>query len=323
MVAARVSEAEFIRIWNEEGSASRVAARIGLGVRSVYDRRERMAKNGVLLKTRPEAGYKGPSPYRDTGWTFDRERRLEIDTGTVVVFSDAHYQPGEPTIAHKALIEVIRAVKPRAVIANGDIFDGGSIGRLDPFGWSQRPSVKEELEACIERLGDVEQAVSKGCDLVFTIGNHDIRFERNLVSKVPDYANVIGMRLEDHFNAWELAWSAPINWESAHPVMVKHRYSNGIHAAYNNGVKGGVSIVTGHTHCLEVKPIADYRGRRWGIQCGSLANLDCAAFEYTERSPSHACSGFAVLTFRDGLLIPPEICEVIDGKAWFRGEVVA
>ena len=325
MAAQKVTKDDFIAAWQREGNAPRTAAALGISERYTHTLRKRYAFAGHDVATRPEIGYEKrvPDEYRGDGWTFERERPLEIDTGTVVVFSDAHYQPGEPTIAHKALIQVIRAVKPRAVIANGDIFDGGSIGRHDPFGWSQRPSVKEELEACIERLGDVEQAVPKGCDLIFTIGNHDIRFERNLVSKVPDYANVIGMRLEDHFNAWELAWSAPINWDSAHPVMVKHRFGSGIHAGYTATTKAGWTTVSGHTHQLDVKSWGDYRGRRWGIQTGCLADLGGAAFEYTENGPSPSCSGFVVLTFRDSSLTPPETCEVIGGKAWFRGQVVA
>lgn len=259
----------------------------------------------------------------ELGWTFPPERPLSIDTGSVVIFSDAHYQPGPPSLAHRALLSVIKDIKPRAVIANGDIFDGGSIGRHPPFGWATRPTPVQELHACQERLGDVEQAVPKGCELIFTIGNHDIRWERTLAMKADEFRELFGMRLADHFTSWEFAWSVPVNWESAHPVMVKHRFANGIHAAFNNSTKSGVTIVTGHTHCLEIKPIADYRGRRWGVQCGSLADMDGAAFEYTERSPSHACSGFAVLTFKDGMLMPPEICEVIDGRAIFRGEVVA
>ena len=45
--------------------------------------------------------------------------------------------------------------------------------------------------------------------------------------------------------------------------------------------------------------------------------------EYAENAPSQACSGFVVLTWKDGRMLPPEMCEVIDGKAYFRGEVVA
>jgi hypothetical protein len=39
--------------------------------------------------------------------------------------------------------------------------------------------------------------------------------------------------------------------------------------------------------------------------------------------PLNWCSGFAVLTYRDSKLVYPELVEVIDGQAWFRGERVA
>jgi len=162
---------------------------------------------------------KVPLHNRDDRWTFPREKQLNIDTGTVVVSSDHHYWPGEPTVAHKALLEVIRIVKPRVKILNGDVFDGGSIGRHDPFRWSTRPSVKEELEACQERVGEIEAVLPKGCQKLWNIGNHCLRFERNLVVKVPDYANLFGIRLSDHFPGWDMQWSTPINDD----VMVKHR----------------------------------------------------------------------------------------------------
>lgn len=319
----KVSTEDFVRAWEAHGSPVRVAEATGLPIRAVYGRASSLRKQGYRLETRPAPGYAGHAPYAGGGWTFPREKRLEIDTGSVVVFSDAHFQPGEPSTAHKALLAVIAQVKPRVVIANGDIFDGGSIGRHPPFGWADRPTPVQELHACQERMGDIEQVAPRGCELVFTVGNHDVRWERTLASQAEQFRDLFGMRLTHHFPAWELVWSAPINWESRHPVMVKHRYASGIHSAYNNTQKGGVTMVTGHTHALEVKPIADYRGRRWGVQTGSLADLDGPAFEYTENSPSHACSGFAVLTFRDGQLLPPELCEVINGQAIFRGEVVA
>jgi hypothetical protein len=46
-------------------------------------------------------------------------------------------------------------------------------------------------------------------------------------------------------------------------------------------------------------------------------------FAYTEDNPVPWCSGFAVLHFRDGLLLPPELVEVIDNVAYFRGEAIA
>jgi hypothetical protein len=132
------------------------------------------------------------------------------------------------------------------------------------------------------------------------------------------------MRLSDHFPGWDFAWSTLINSSSEHPVMVKHRNAGGVHAGYNNAMKGGVTMVTGHTHRLEAKPWGNYRlSRYYGIQSGTLADLQGPQFEYMENGPTDACSGFVILTFRDGLLTPPELCEVVNGRAWFRGEVVA
>lgn len=325
MTAQKATKEEFIAAWQREGNAPRTAAALGISLRRVYDRRKAYMSEGVDLGTRPEVGYEKtvPDRYRADGWTFAMEKRLAIDTGTVVVFSDCHYWPGEPSVAHRGLLEVIRRVKPRVIIANGDVFDGGSIGRHDPFGLNQRPTVKEEIDACIERLGEVEKLAPKGCELLWNIGNHDLRFERNIVTKVPDYATLIGMRLGDHFPAWEMYFTTFINPASADPVMVLHNYANGIHAAYNNTMKGGVTMVTGHTHQLEVKPYADYRGRRYGVQTGTLQDLTHPAFEYQMNRPSLACPGFAVLTFENGELHYPEMCQVRDGKAYFRGETVA
>jgi len=258
------------------------------------------------------------------GWTFPREKRLEVFTGTVVVSSDHHYWPGEPTVAHRALLAVIRMVKPRVKILNGDIFDGVSVSRHQPFGWSARPSVLEELSACQERIGEIDQAIPKGCERLWNIGNHCIRIERTLATQSREFASIVGTRLADHFDGWEMQWSTLINPEAATPTMVKHRFQNGgVHAGYNATLKAGVHTVAGHTHLLESKPWGDYRGRRYGVQTGCIASNDAPSVEYSENNPSPACSGFAVLTFRDGVMLPPELCEVIDGRAYFRGEVVA
>lgn len=325
MPIAKVSDEEFVRLWSVHGTAKRLADALGLHESNVHRRRRRLTKTGYDLPTRAEPGYENrvPVEYASTGWTFPREKRLSIENGSIVIFSDAHYWPGEPTIAHRALLAVIKAIQPRIVIANGDVFDGGSIGRFPPFGWSNRPGPVDELHACQERLGEIEQAIPNGCELLWNLGNHCIRFERTLATQVDQFAGLIGLRLADHFPAWEFQWSTLLNAESQHPVMVKHRFNGGVHSGYNDVLKSGVTIVTGHTHGLSITPYGDYRGRRWGVKTGSLSDLDGPQFEYTENSPSPSCSGFAVLTFREGRLIPPELCEVIDGAAWFRGEPVA
>lgn len=259
----------------------------------------------------------------EAGWTFPLERSLSIHDGTVIVTSDWHVWPGMISTAYRALLAVIPIVKPRVKIVNGDLFDGATVGRHPPHGFSKRPTPIEELHACQELLGEVEQVLPKGCERIWTVGNHDCRFERNAAQKIPEFAGLDALRLEHHFSAWEFYWSAKINWESQSPVLVLHDNAGGIHAGYNNTLRSGVTMVTGHTHQLEAKPFMDLRGRRWGVQTGTMAELRWPQFEYQGARPSLACPGFAVLTFRDGELLSPELCEVRNGKAYFRGEVVA
>jgi hypothetical protein len=54
-----------------------------------------------------------------------------------------------------------------------------------------------------------------------------------------------------------------------------------------------------------------------------LADPGSDQFAYIEDNPVPWCQGFAVLKFQNGLLLPPELCEVIDGTAYFRGEQIA
>jgi len=106
-------------------------------------------------------------------------------------------------------------------------------------------------------------------------------------------------------------------------TIVKHRFAGGIHATYNNTLKSGRSIVTGHLHSLNVRAWTDYNGTRFGVDTGTLADPDHDAFDYTEDNPKDWRSGFAVLTYRKGKLLWPELCYVDNGVAYFRGEAIA
>jgi hypothetical protein len=323
-----LSDEEFAQAMRTHGTVAAVAKVYGVDTRHLHRRRAKLAKTGVILHTRATtatAAANVPMEYRpdSDAWTFPRQKDLWLHTGVAVVFSDAHYWPGDASLAHRALVEVIKATKPRVIFANGDIFDGGGLSRFPAAGWSTRPGPVDELHACQERLGEIEQAAPRGCELLWNIGNHDVRWERILASQVDQFAGLHGLRLGDHFPAWEMLWSTMVNGGEPHPVMVKHRFNNGVHSGYNDVLRSGLSIVTGHTHGLSITPFGDYRGRRWGVKTGSLADLHGAQFEYHENNPSPQCAGFAVLTFENGGMVPPELCEVIGGKAWFRGQVVA
>lgn len=244
---------------------------------------------------------------------------LGIENGTVIVFSDAHFWPGQRTAAFRGVVRMIRELQPRAVVANGDIFDGASISRHPRIGWEHVPSVIEELKASQACMEEIEQAAGKA-KLVWPLGNHDARFSSRLASNAPEYANVHGTQLKDHFPAWVPCWAA---WVNEH-VVCKHRMRSGIHAAHNNAVNSGKSIVTGHLHSLKVTPFSDYNGTRFGVDCGTVAQTDGPQFvNYLEAGPTNWRSGFAVLTIHKGRLLWPELVHVFGPDAVeFRGQVI-
>jgi len=314
------SDEDFIQAWHAaEGSPNKVAEILQLDVRGIYMRRNKLKEKGFNLETKRGVGR--PTKYHtDVARAYPRERRAEISDGSIVVFSDAHFWPQEMTAANAALLEIIKELKPKRVIANGDIFDGARISRHSPLGWADTPTVKEEMEVCQERMHEILMASNpkkSGCAFDWNIGNHDQRFDKFLVANVSDYTGVLP-RLQDKFPQWDMAWSLRLNDN----IMVKHRWHNGIHATYNNTLKSGLNIVTGHLHRLAVTPWTDYNGRRYGVDTGTLATSDMPQFDYAENNPAPWCSGFVVLTFKDGRLLPPELVEVHNDVAYFRGQVV-
>jgi hypothetical protein len=315
---AACTEQEFIALWKKHGSVVKVAKELNVSIRNVQSRRRRIEKSlSIILASTSE---KSPD-FRINFSQNNVRTNIDLNNGVIIVGSDCHYWPGIISTAHRAFVKIIKDLKPKMVVMNGDVFDGASISRYPVSGWESTPNVKQELEACQDRLNEVEKA-AKGSALHWTWGNHDQRFNARLAAQVGDgFRGIVGMDLKDHFPMWKFSMSIMVNEHT----QIKHRLYNGIHAAYNATLKSGVSTVNGHLHSLKVMPWTDLTGTRYGVDTGSLANVWGDQFLYTEDSTRNHRSGFAVLTFYDGKLLPPELCEVLDedeGLAVFRGEVL-
>lgn len=329
MRSRRLTDDEFIAAWREAGGVpAAVSGATGIAYRAVLKRRSHLASKGTVLHT-AEAAYDPRGGTHARRWSAlamkpSHRLNLTINDGVVIVFSDAHYWPGLISASHRALLVLIEELRPRIVIANGDMLDGATISRHDRIGWEQRPSLAAELKAAQERMGEVEEAAFRAGtrDLAWNLGNHDARFETYMAKNAPAFEGVPGMTLPERFPRWTFSVSTVLNANADHPVMVKHRHHNGVHATYNNTMKAGISTVTGHLHRLNVTAWGDYRGRRYGVDTGTLADPHGPQFTYTEDAPSPHGEGFAVLTFRDGRMQPPELVEVVDGVAVFRGQEV-
>lgn len=320
MGAPTISDSEFIAVWNRHsGYVPGIQAEIKLTTRGVLGRRASIERrHGMVLKSgkfRPDI-----AKNRQHVDKIGHRITLTIKDGMAVIFGDSHYWPGDKPVAHKALIKFITKYKPSVIICNGDAFDGARISRHPPTGWANMPDVADELDYCKQMMAEIEEVAPDKAKLIWNMGNHDTRYSARLAQMAPDYVRIHGTDLPDHFEAWNFAWSTQINDN----VMVKHRWHNGVHATWSNTLKSGVNIFTNHLHRLAVTPMTDYNGRRYGVDCGTLSDFGPTEqkFVYGEDNPFNWGSGFAVATFRRGMLLPPELVTVQNKIAYFRGEPI-
>lgn len=312
MTKPACDEKTFIELVESIG-IEKTARRLGIGTRNIYARR-------ACIERRIGRQITPPDP-RATRHGVEHPHRacLDVHTGVVLIGSDAHLWPGPASTALRAFAKFCADMKPRAVILNGDVIDAATISRHPPIGWETRPTVQQEIEAAQEHLHAIEKAAGKAAR-IWTLGNHDGRFETRLATAAPEFAKIAGVHLKDHFPLWRAAWSCWINDD----VVVKHRYRGGIGATRLNALNAGKSMVTGHLHSLKVTPLTDYNGTRYGVDTGCLADPSHKAFvDYTEDAPLDWRSGFVVLTFHKGRLLWPEVVSVFDAEhVEFRGSII-
>jgi len=321
MPAQKFSDQQIISAIENSASMNAASLSLGMNLSGLNKRRRRIEQREKIEIRAPRATKQ--FEHLQIAHIHPTKKDLGILNGTVIVFSDAHFWPGVYTTAFKGLLWAIKELKPKAVIANGDIFDGAGISRHPRIGWAKAPSVMDELKACTISMGYIEEAAKEArhnVKLIWPLGNHDARFETFLAANAPQYEHVKGFTLRDHFPKWEPCWAVWMNDNT----VVKHRFKGGIHATHNNTMWSGKNIVTGHLHSLKVTPFSDYNGVRYGIDTGTLAEPYGPQFEdYTEHGPLNWRSGFAVLTFVDGNLILPELVTTHGPDSIeFRGRVI-
>lgn len=324
-------DSEFIEAWSRLKKAKLVAKHFNMDVRSVYDRRrvieqkhnislDSSRKNTAQGSVTTLIGNKLNALAKIRRDKYESEMVDAVTDGVILIASDCHYWPGIVTKAHQAFCKLAKELKPKMVVLNGDILDGARISRHARIMWEKQPLMKDEMATVQDRCAEIERAAS-GAKLVRTIGNHDARFENYLSSRVSELEEMTGMTLLDYLPRWRAGWCIHLNNQTDGWTTIRHRpVAGGIHSAYNSTLKAGVSYVHGHLHKLQVTPWSDYRGRRYGVDTGTMAEPYGPQFNYTEAGPVNWSSGFAVLTFHKGKLLQPELCVVEHGEAWFRGK---
>lgn len=313
MVAPKASDAQLLEAMERHGHrVLDVAGEFDMSARTVHDRIAAIERRkGFALRGKSELRV---HTFRDT-----KPNPISIDSGTIFVASDCHYWPGDPPTAHRALLKLARKLGPQIIVINGDELDGSMISRHPRSGWEHRPTLAQEIKVLQERLGEIKRAAGSA-HLLGTFGNHTSRFDNYLSAHAAAVEGVAGMKYEDLVPAWRYAWAWMVNGHT----LIKHRIKGGIHATWNNTADAQISTVTGHLHNLRVTPRSTMSpingGQIYGVDTGMLADPWGPQFAYCEQGPRNWRAGFAVLTFIDGHLMPPELVQVIDEEAvFFRG----
>jgi len=315
------SDEQFIKLWEKLGSPTLVGKELGINSGSVLTRRRNIEirYNIKLITHNSQRDAKKVKPKKIKLAAHNVRRGIDVDkVKRIIIFSDAHFTD-TTTTAFKALLKMIKEYKPQVIICNGDAFDGQVLSRFPSINYDSKPTVLEELKACQYHLDEIVKNKPAGCRLIWTLGNHDMRYESWLVNKVPEYSGVDGFSLKYHFPEWETCWSFWVGEDT----VIKHRYKGGRTAGYSNLLSAGnTNIITGHTHVLAAQPISNFQGTYWGVQTGMLADPMSSTFEYCEDSPKDWRSGFVMLSFEQGRMLMPELVMVSDeqnGEYEFRG----
>ncbi len=304
MVARKVEDIQIVAEWPNTPSVAGLARKFGTTERVMGSRVGRLRDAGVqLLSPDTRSPYHGGVSWDVKG--LDQHPAaisLGIQEGHVLIGSDSHYWPGIVSTAHRAFLEIAKEYKPKIIIKNGDEADFPQISRHAPIAWETRPKLSVEVDNLKAMLSEIEK-VSPNSRRIWSLGNHDARFETRLATVAPEYANIHGVHLKDNFPKWEPCWATFINED----VVVKHRMRGGMHATRNNTLNAGRTMVTGHLHSLKVTPLSDYNGTRWGVDTGTMADPYGPQFyNYTELNPLDWRSGFVLFTFKGGKLMWPE-----------------
>ncbi|MCX7177969.1 MAG: hypothetical protein NTX56_04095 [Proteobacteria bacterium] len=311
---AKTSDADFIRDFETIGPTA-LARKLGITKRNVFARRATLENGYGRQIASPDKTFRGTRHAEEHA----RVLQYRVDNGIVLVGGDAHIWPGKTSTAMRAFAKFAKELSPSLVVMNGDLLDLAAISRHPPLNHNSLPTVQEEIETAQEQLHKIELSTPRSCKLIWPIGNHDQRLEVRLATVAPEFAKLNGHSLKDHFPAWNACYRCDINDD----VVVKHSYSGGAHATHNNALKSGKTMITNHLHSQKVTPYTDYTGTRYGVDTGCLADPIHEAFSYTEMNPLNWRSGFCVLTFRSGVLLPPELVTVWgENSVIFRGEII-
>jgi hypothetical protein len=242
---------------------------------------------------------------------------LNIPGSPVVVLGDLH-APYVDRAAFSIACQIIEAVRPGAVVLNGDILDCYQVSR-----YSQDPKRKTEfqkdLDSCKECLQAIHRAAFDHLSWIYYIeGNH----ERRLTDwkwKNPEAASLEALTIPSLLGLEELGirWVPEKerlmlgDWLITHGTVCRQKAGYTAQAMID---RFGCSGVSNHVHRLAQVSRSVWKQSRTWIENGCLCSLD---MEYLDLCDWQ--HGFTVLRAENGGEVWPELVTIRNGKARYHG----
>jgi predicted phosphodiesterase len=241
--------------------------------------------------------------------------KLPIANNEILVMSDFHV-PYHTNEAIECAIEYGRKNKINTVILNGDILDFHMLSRFekDP----RARSVRDEFDTAFALLTYIRHKFPKA-DIYWTMGNHDVRYEKWLFSKAPEIFDDPYYKLEERLqlNSLKIKVVDNLTMIMAGKLFIAHgdKWQNGTFSPVNPArglyMKVKKSALMSHVHNVSQHSEKDVSGQItscWSIGC--MSELRPAYNPYCNKYQH----GFAHVSVEKGGAFSVKNHMIIDGK---------
>lgn len=151
-------------------------------------------------------------------------------------------------------IEYIKRFKPDLLVLNGDIVDFYTASDFNKVGRGPARMAEEIKITQAEVLEPILAALPKGCQVVWTAGNHEFRLKRAIALHAPWLKDFPGLTIEEAFEMKKLGIryvdsnnANGIFWITPHLVAMHGTFTT-MYAARKYCETIGKSVIYGHTH---------------------------------------------------------------------------
>lgn len=252
-----------------------------------------------------------------------RERMAD---GAWASIPDVH-DPNHDPYAWAIALEVVLRHRPKLLHIAGDLMDCASLSIHEPTSLGRQRSFDDEVASANRRLDEISQAIPSGCTVVFTEGNHEFRWVREL-AKFAHHTALRGSTLQELLNFERRGWLWVPFREHYNVPGSNLRLTHSLEKFGINSVRdhlkdlGDGSVVFGDIHRRELIECGDADGRYRFSACPGWLG-DVSRISYMHRTK-------CLRTWRHGLMAGwivsgrayPMTVPIVDRAAVFEGRLI-